>query len=166
MDIQVERVESNPQLVQIVPPNEVVILVSLEIVVANTRGTINLCIPFNTIERIGSKLTSNSWIGYASSRSSLKTAKQIEALIDHSSVEVVVDLVNTDIRAVDLINLQVGDIITTDKDCRSPLEVSIAGVGKFEARAGSFKGRKAVEITNIIHNEASQPENSPNEAVA
>lgn len=166
LDIQVERVESNPQLVQIVPPNEVVILVSLEIVVANTRGTINLCIPFNTIERIGSKLTSNSWIGYASSRSSLKTAKQIEALIDHSSVEVVVDLVNTDIRAVDLINLQVGDIITTDKDCRSPLEVSIAGVGKFEARAGSFKGRKAVEITNIIHNEASQPDNSSKEAVA
>ena len=150
LDIQVERVESNPQLVQIVPPNEVVILVSLEIVVANTRGTINLCIPFNTIERIGSKLTSNSWIGYASSRSNAKTSNQIEALIDTSSVEVVVDLVNTDIRAVDLINLQVGDIITTDKDCRSPLEVSIAGVGKFEARAGAFKGRKAVEITGVI----------------
>lgn len=153
LDIQVERVESNPQLVQIVPPNEVVILVSLEIVVSNTRGTINLCIPFNTIERIGSKLTSNSWIGYASSRSSLQTSKQIETLIDHSSVEVVVDLVNTDIRAVDLINLQVGDIITTDKDFRSPLEVSIAGVGKFEAKAGAFKGRKAVEITNTIQNQ-------------
>jgi flagellar motor switch protein FliM len=150
LDIQVERVESNPQLVQIVPPNEVVILVSLEIVVANTRGTVNLCIPFNTIERIGSKLTSNSWIGYASSRSNATTATQIESLIDESQVEVVVDLVKTDIRAVDLINLQVGDIITTDKDFRSPLEVSVAGVGKFEARAGSFKGRKAVEVVGII----------------
>lgn len=153
LDIQVERVESNPQLVQIVPPNEVVILVSLEIVVANTRGTINLCIPFNTIERIGSKRTSNSWIGYASSRSNAKTAKQIEAFIDSAPVEVVVDLVRTDIRAVDLINLQVGDIITTDKDRRTPLEVSIAGVGKFEARVGSFKGHKAVEITSVIDNQ-------------
>ncbi|MFO0941501.1 MAG: FliM/FliN family flagellar motor switch protein [Pirellulales bacterium] len=84
--------------------------------------------------------------------------------MDYSSVEVVVDLVNTEIRAVDLINLQVGDIITTDKDCNSPLEVSIAGVGKFEARAGSFKGRKAVEITNVIHREVAATEDK--EAVA
>lgn len=150
LDIEVERVESNPQLVQIVPPNEVVILVSLEIVVTNMRGTINLCIPFNTIERIGSKLTSNSWIGYASSRSNPQTARQIESLIDRSEVELVVDLVNTDIRAVDLLNLQVGDVITTEKDCRSPLVVSVAGVGKFNARVGAYKGRKAVEIISAI----------------
>jgi flagellar motor switch protein FliM len=149
LDIQVERVESNPQLVQIVPPNEVVILVSLEVVVSNMRGTINLCIPFNTIERIGSKLTNNNWMGYAS-RSNTQTSAQIEALIDQSSVEVVVDLVTTDIRAVDLLNLQVGDIITTEKDCKTPLEISIAGVGKFLGRAGAFKGRKAVEIVNTI----------------
>lgn len=155
LDIQVERVESNPQLVQIVPPNEVVILVSLEIVISNARGTVNLCIPFNTIERIGSKLTSNSWIGYASSRANETTARHIESLIDHSNIEVVVDLVKTDIRAVDLINLQVGDIITTDKDCRSPLEVSVAGVGKFQAKPGAFKGRKAVEILGVI--ESSHP---------
>lgn len=156
LDIQVERVESNPQLVQIVPPNEVVILVSLEIVVANMRGTVNLCIPFNTIERIGSKLNSNNWIGYASSRSNASTTTQIESLIDQSRVEVVVDLVKTDIRAVDLINLQVGDIITTDKDFRSPLEVSVAGVGKFEARAGSFKGRKAVEVMGVVANKQTE----------
>jgi flagellar motor switch protein FliM len=161
LDLQVERVESNPQLVQIVPPNEVVILVSLEIVVANNRGTVNLCIPFNTIERIGSKLTSNNWISYASSRSNAATANQIEALIDQSQVEVVVDLVNTDIRAVDLINLQVGDIITTEKDYRSPLEVSVAGIGKFEARAGAFKGRKAVEVVSVIQNK-SLSQNSEN----
>jgi flagellar motor switch protein FliM len=166
LDIQVERVESNPQLVQIVPPNEVVILVSLEIVVANTRGTVNLCIPFNTIERIGSKLTSNNWISYASTRSNAATANQIESLIDRSQVELIVDLVKTDIRAVDLINLQVGDIITTDKDFRSPLEVSIAGVGKFEARAGSFKGRKAVEIVGVVENKQIEPLLKPEAASA
>ncbi|MBX3420010.1 MAG: flagellar motor switch protein FliM [Pirellulaceae bacterium] len=150
LNIELERVESNPQLVQIVPPNEVVILVSLELLLGKSRGTVNLCIPFNTIERIGNKLTSNSWKGYASSRSNQNTAAQIEALIDHSEIEVVVEVVNTDIRAVDLLNLQVGDIITTDKDCRSPLEVTVAGVGKFHARAGAFKGRKAVEILATI----------------
>jgi flagellar motor switch protein FliM len=93
LDIQLERVESNPQLVQIVPPNEVVILVSLELVIGRSRGTVNLCIPFNTIERIGSKLTSNNWIGYASSRSSQQTSHHLESLINKSEVEIVVDLV-------------------------------------------------------------------------
>ncbi len=44
LDIQVERVESNPQLVQIVPPNEVVIMVSFEVIMGNMRGMSNLCI--------------------------------------------------------------------------------------------------------------------------
>jgi flagellar motor switch protein FliM len=31
LELEVERVESNPQLVQIVPPNEVVVLISFEL---------------------------------------------------------------------------------------------------------------------------------------
>lgn len=150
LDLQLERVESNPQLVQIVPPNEVVILVSIELVVGKSRGTVNLCIPFNTIERIGSKLTSNNWIGYAASRSNLETSSQIESLINSSDIELVVELVRTNIRAVELLNLQVGDIVTTDKDSQSPVEVSVGGVGKFHARPGSFRGKKAVEIVSVI----------------
>lgn len=158
MDLQLERVESNPQLVQIVPPNEVVILVSVELVVGRSRGTVNLCIPFNTIERIGSKLTSNNWIGYAASRSNEQTALQLESLINRSEVEVVVDLVKTNIRAVELLNLQVGDIITTEKDSRSALEISVGGVGKFQARPGAFRGKKAVEIVDVIPVKSVQPE--------
>ncbi|MCA9181875.1 MAG: hypothetical protein KDA51_10500, partial [Planctomycetales bacterium] len=49
LNVELERVESNPQLVQIVPPNEVVILVSFELTMGKSRGMVNLCIPFNTI---------------------------------------------------------------------------------------------------------------------
>src|SRR5262249_31475152 len=60
----VERVESNPQLVQIVPPNEVIVLISFEITLGEARGMMNLCIPFNSLERISQKLSSNNWIAY------------------------------------------------------------------------------------------------------
>ena len=56
LKLAVERVESNPQLVQIVPPNEVVVLISFEITLGEMRGMMNLCIPFNSIERIGQNL--------------------------------------------------------------------------------------------------------------
>lgn len=150
LDLTLERVESNPQLVQIVPPNEVVILVSFELMMGRSRGMINLCIPFNTIERIGSKLTNNSWTGYAHSRSNPATQQRIESLLSESRVELVVNLARSTIRAVDLLNLQVGDVVTTEKDIREPMEIEVAGVGKFHGKPGAFKGKKAVEVLEKI----------------
>ncbi|MCA9190870.1 MAG: flagellar motor switch protein FliM [Planctomycetales bacterium] len=150
LDIETERIESNPLLVQIVPPNEVVILISFELIMGKSRGMLNLCVPFNTIERIGSKLTNNAWTGYASSRSSDKTQQQIRKLIDKSRVEMVVNLARSTIQAIDLFELQVGDVIATEKDIHSPLEIQIAGVHKFNGKAGTFKGKKAIEIVNAV----------------
>lgn len=152
LEPELERVESNPQLVQIVPPNEVVILVSFELMMGKSRGMVNLCIPFNTIERIGSKLTNNSWVGYATSKSNPVSQRKIQELLGESRVEVVVNLANSTIRAVDLLNLQVGDVVTTEKDIREPLDVEIEGVGKFQGNPGAFKGKKAIEILGPIEN--------------
>jgi flagellar motor switch protein FliM len=38
LKLAVERVESNPQLVQIVPPNEVVVLISFELTMGDCAG--------------------------------------------------------------------------------------------------------------------------------
>ncbi len=150
LHIEVERVESNPQLVQIVPPNEVVIMVSFEMVMGALRGMTNLCIPFNTIERVGSKLTSNSWIGYASSRRSEASKKQISEQLDGAVAEITATLANSTIKMKDLFGLQVGDIISTEKDIHAPIEVEVSNVVKFLASVGSFKGRKAIKIEECL----------------
>lgn len=150
IDFELQRVESNPQLVQIVPPNEVVILVSFEITMGKARGMVNLCVPFNTIERIGSKLSNNSWVGYASSRANDGSRKQLSELLGESRVELVATVAQSTIKAIDLLNLQVGDIITTEKDTRVPIEIEVEGVGKFLGKPGAFKGKKAAEITGVI----------------
>lgn len=150
LDIELERVESNPQLVQIVPPNEVVIMVSFEVVMGSTRGMTNVCIPFNTIERVGSKLTSNSWIGYASARRSDLSVQQIQEQLEGAEADVIVTLANSTIKTKDLFDLQVGDIISTEKDVSQPMEVEVSNVVKFFASAGSFKGRKAIQIEQVL----------------
>ena len=71
LNLEVVQVESNPQLVQIVPPNEVVVLISFELTIGDLRGMMNLCIPYNSIERIGGKLSANSWIAYGKRQSTL-----------------------------------------------------------------------------------------------
>ena len=50
----------------------------------------------------------------------------------------------------DLFDLQVGDIISTEKDVQVALEVEVSNAVKFLASPGSFKGRKAIKIESVI----------------
>ena len=52
IEFSLGEMESNPQIVQIVPPNEVVVVIAFEIKMTSRAGTMNLCIPFNSIERL------------------------------------------------------------------------------------------------------------------
>jgi flagellar motor switch protein FliM len=61
---QIVETESNPQLVHIVAPTEVVVFITFEIKMSQCAGTMSICIPFNTIESVLSKLTTQSWFGY------------------------------------------------------------------------------------------------------
>ena len=150
LTLSVERVESNAQLVQIVPPNEVVILVSFELTLGDIRGMMNLCIPFNAIERFSGKLTSNSWVGYSRGTATAETREAISRQLHEARVELVATLADARITTSELIGLRVGDIITTDKDIRSPLEIAVQGVTKFLAHPGAFKGRKAIQVQTQV----------------
>ena len=150
LTLEVDHVESNPQLVQIVPPNEVVVLISFELTLGEVRGMMNLCIPFNSIERISNKLSANSWVSYSKKPSTPESIQQISDQLGDSIVEVVVEMADSKIATSDLIGLRVGDIITTEKDIHDPLNVSVGGLNKFHASPGEHKGRKAVQITEAI----------------
>src|SRR5437763_13159820 len=60
----VQDFESNPQLVQIVPPNETVVVIGFELKMGNRAGTMSLCIPYNVIEPIMGTLASQNWFSY------------------------------------------------------------------------------------------------------
>jgi flagellar motor switch protein FliM len=154
LTLAVERVESNPQLVQIVPPNEVVVLISFELALGQIRGMVNLCIPYNSIERISGKLSTNSWVSYGRKIATPESIKKISHALRGSLVEVTVGLAQTRITTGELIGLRVGDIITTQKDTQSPLLVSVEGVPKFHASPGAFKGHKAIRVEDVIANPA------------
>ena len=150
LEPELKTIESNPQLVQIVPPNEVIVLVCYEITMGKNRGMINLCIPYNTIERFSSQLASKGWGGYSSVPSTPETKFSVESRLDAALVELTVTLARSKIKTGDLLNLDVGDVITTEHEVRSPLEVAIQRVPKFKATVGALKGKKAIRIRESI----------------
>ena len=60
---RLEAIETTPQFVQIVPPTEMVVLVTIEIKIGIAEGMINFCFPYLTVEPIIEKLSSRFWYG-------------------------------------------------------------------------------------------------------
>lgn len=162
LNLSVERVESSPQLAQAVPPFEVVILIGFEVTLGELRSTVSLCIPASIVERIGGKLVAQNWGTAGESAATPESIAHISREIDLSLVDLVVTLAETKISTRDLLELRVGDVITTDKDVRSPLEVAVQDVAKFLASPGALKGHKAIQIESAAQFQSQRPVEPPN----
>lgn len=150
LKITVERVESNPQLVQVIPPNEVVVLIGLEVALGRNRGMVSLCMPFNSIETFNSQLSSSGGGGYGKSSATDETRQQVAHFVDDAMVELVVTLAESKIRTGDLLGLAVGDVITTEKARDQPLELAVQSIPKFQVFPGAHRGKKAVRIGDTV----------------
>lgn len=57
-----EATESNPQFTQIVPPSDMVVIVTIQMKVGDVEGMMNICIPYLVLEPVMSKLTTTFWV--------------------------------------------------------------------------------------------------------
>jgi flagellar motor switch protein FliM len=150
LKLGIQQTSSNPQLIQAVPPNEVVVVVSFELIMGESKGLANLCIPYNTIEPLTAKLSSNTWTSYGKKPLDARETVNLQTGLGSAAVELVVYLASSRLTAAEVANLAVGDVIVTECDAKGALEVSIEGKPKFEGFPGQFRGRKAVRIGKAI----------------
>ena len=113
--------ESNPQIVQIVPPNEVVVVIGFEIKMTNRAGTMSLCIPFNVIEPLVDALNAQNWFLAGKNRGEHQWEKMIATRLSDASLDIAGLLAETTMTVADLRNLEIGDVIMTEKPAASPV---------------------------------------------
>jgi flagellar motor switch protein FliM len=142
--------ESNPQLVQIVPPNEVVVVVGLEMKLANRAGTMNLCIPYNVIEPVMADLSTQNWFAVGADENSKASRERIVGSLERATVGVSAILAETTITVRDLAGLSTGDLILTEKHAGSPVVLCVEGQKKFVAEVGRCRRSRAVKILRAI----------------
>ncbi len=142
---EIVETESNPQLVHIVAPTEVVVFVSFEIKLGQTAGTMSLCIPYNTIESVLGHLTAQSWF-YRPRAPSEQQRQRLARNLARGTIELTAYLGMARVRLSDLRSLAPGDIIPLDKRTSAPLIVCIGGRNKFAGGAGQVRGFRAIRI--------------------
>ena len=129
LDIRLEARETSPQLIQIVTPNEVVVLIVFEVKIGEAPGMMNLCIPTSLLEPISGKFD-YEWSSGSGRRADPDSAKKMMGLIINSRQEVSADIIGTRITVDELINLQNGDMVLLHHDSKSPTYLSVAGQPK------------------------------------
>lgn len=139
--------ETNPQILQNVAPNEIVVLLTFEIRMSEGEagGMLNLCIPFNVIEPIIDKLSSQSWFGINKDVGPQDKKRLIDNVQD-VPLNVEAFVAETDISAGELANMKVGDIISTPKLHDHNVLLKIENKSKFKVSLGQIRGHKAVKI--------------------
>lgn len=141
-----QEMESNPQLVQIVPPNEVVVVVRFEMKMGGRAGTMSLCVPYNVIEPVIDKLSNQTWVAYRAGRKDEQLRQRVAAHLESAAVTVTALLANTTIKMNELMNLREGDLILTEKPAASPLVLKVGGRSKYIGRLGQYKGNRAFQV--------------------
>lgn len=142
--IELIRSEINPQFAAIVPPSDVVIVVTFEVELENAIGSLICCLPYATLEPIRSKLHAS----FQSERLEVDhawIARFKERLLE-TPVQMVIELGRTQITGRQLLNMEIGDILLLDTDTEELLEAEIEGVKKFHGIPGTVKGNRAFQV--------------------
>lgn len=144
INLELVRSEINPQFAAIVPPSDVVVVITFEVELESSIGSLVMCLPYATIEPIRTKLHANfqterlevdhAWVG------------RLKERLMETPVELKVHFGDAQITGNQLLRLKEGDVLLLDTDMDALLECTVAGVKKFSGICGTVKGNKAFQI--------------------
>ena len=142
-----EKIETNAQFAQIVPPSETISLITMSVTVGEIEGLLNVCIPHLVIEPILNKLNTKLWFSATKQGATNEDKEYLEKRIKNTKVPVVAELGKATLTVMDLLELQMGDVIKLDQDVEEEIEIKVGSYNKFYGTLGANKKKMAVKIT-------------------
>ncbi|NIK75615.1 flagellar motor switch protein FliM [Paenibacillus castaneae] len=147
---RLEALETNPQFMQIVSPNETIALISFSTKIGDTTGMINLCIPHVVIEPIMSRLSVHHWFVSQKKARAPEEVEILEQRVNKAKLPIVAELGESSITIKEFLGLNVGDVISLNKSVDDGLKIKVGDKLKFIGSPGSVKDRLAVQVDEIV----------------
>lgn len=148
-----ESIELNPLFTQIIPPTDMIVLVTMEARIADTLGLMNVCLPFVVLEPIISRLSAQFWFARTGRTSTADSLASIQSRLSQAMVEVGVELGKASINVGELLNIGVGDVIQLDQKTKGLLDVRVGNKIKFKGSPGISGSRMAVQVGQVVREE-------------
>ena len=150
IDPMLIELEVNPQFLQMISPNETVVVISLNTIIGETTGMINICLPHVVLEPIVPNLSVRYWMQSNTKEMSPEQIKTLENRVKQSVLPVVAELGTTSISVEDFLMMNVGDVIELDQKITNPLILKVGNLPKFTVQPGKLNKKMAVQILDPL----------------
>ena len=144
-------IETNARVMQTISPDEVVILVVLEMEIKGIKNTMTFCIPAMNLESIMAKF-GDRWSRTTKKLDPKKEKERRVSLLEtikDSELKIDAVLCETKLDLYDVLTMQVNDVIPLNMPIDENITVKIGNNLWFDGKLGIKNNRKAVKIDNI-----------------
>jgi len=150
LNCSMSELMKNPQMLQLMPNTETVILITLELRMGESAGILSLCYPFAAMESVIPNISSRQ-ILMGSQRKVVEEGPQwITQTLGESNLSVAAELGRSELTVSEFIRLRPGDVIPLLSRVEDPICVLVGNERKGLARPG-LKGRyRAVRLETPI----------------
>ncbi|HWK22270.1 MAG TPA: flagellar motor switch protein FliM [Ureibacillus sp.] len=140
------ELEVNPQFLQMISPNETVIVISLNTLIGDTTGMINICIPHVVLEPIIKNLSVQYWMQSNTKEASPEQSQMLERRVKQAQLPLVAELGTTSISIEDFLYMNIGDVVQLDQHIDDPLILKVGTLPKFTVQPGKRNKKMAIQI--------------------
>lgn len=146
------KLETNARILQGISADENVVIVVMNVMVNETQGKMNICIPAVTLDTMFKMKNAQSKknVRRGDHLSDAQRRADILKEISQSELEITGILGTIDVLSKDLIDLEVGDIIKLNKPENSMVELAVGETAWFRGEMGAFNKKRAVAIRESI----------------
>jgi flagellar motor switch protein FliM len=143
--------ETSPQLMQVVTPNEIVVLILFELKIGEAKGFMNFCIPSIVLEPIARRFSQDWYADRA--KTSVEEVKKIKLNLLKTKIHAEAGIYENCIKVKDLLVLAPGNVLKLETKIDEEIKVKLNGIKKFNAYQVKNGKKKAVQIVNLIPRE-------------
>jgi flagellar motor switch protein FliM len=140
------RSEMHTQFANIATPSEIVLATSFNIELGSAGGQLHICIPYASVEPIRDLLYSSMQGDHI--EPDKRWMRMLSKQVQFADVELVAKLTTAKLTVHDILNMQVGDVISTN--IQPTITAEVDGVPLFECRYGVMNGQYAIKIEKTL----------------
>lgn len=146
-----QTLETNPRFVQVSGAGDSVLVLSFEIRLGESTGSMRLCLPYPTVETLLPQLNRQLFIsGQKRKEEAQQNSLEVRRQLEHIELRLALLLGETEIQMRDLLALEVGDVLTLQTAIQAELPLQVEHETKFLARPGTIGRKLAAQITQTL----------------
>lgn len=147
VEFTIESMETEPQLLHILAPNEAVVAVGVEVRIGESVGMMNLAMPSIVIKMMRQKFD-QQWSVRKSHASSAEQTRVLR-LLRESGLTLEARIEGQTLSVRDLLRLSQGHLLTFDHPVERPLELTVNGTAKYNAQVVATGRKRACVIESV-----------------